>query len=257
MEPASNPVWDKINSFLTHGAVSGDALDEVQGEGVEVQRSYDAHSVGSLSLNCISSVDGIARSLFSQAANSALSVTSEEQEGSGGIIDGALERHQQAIIERAQKIRGMGVQNVTSIESACLKSIICKDPEFLQALSEKAHQTVLFVFDLPPEAEDIAASGCKETRRSNISSKNIRAVIVPKIHEELVRRKAEEAGVIDKFIFVDDVGKQMAVSYRDREGNTPSCTTDNPVIVPDYETALKQIREQSQGDPFFTHATRI
>lgn len=212
MEPTSNPVWDKINSFLTYGAVSGDELEKLQKDGVEVKQSYDEKNVGSLSLNCVSSVDGIARSLFDQAANSALSVTSEEQEGSGGIIDNALERNKQAIVEQAEAIKSLGIQNVTTIESGCLKTIICKDPEFLHALSEKAHQTVLFVFDLPIEEEDIAENGCKETRKSNVSPKNIKAVIVPNRYEEIVRLKAKEAGIPqEKFIFVNDVERQILV----------------------------------------------
>ncbi len=210
-----NPVSSKLASFFKYGGVSGEQLSRVQEEQVRVTRSYDAQPGRELSLNCVSKTVGIARSLFSQAANSGFSVACEEAVGTGGIIDDVIRRRGEEIRKYEEEIRSMGISNIVTIETASLQKIICKDEEFLINLQEKAHRTALFVFDLEAQEGEKSAIGCKETRRRNVSPDQIKCVIISERYRDIVTPNSREYGIpLDKVIFVDDTEESISVSYK-------------------------------------------
>ncbi len=254
-----NPVCQKIASFFEFGAVSGQKLEKVI-EQTDVAKSYDTQSTQALALNCIYQVHGIKNSLFDKAANSGLSIVSEETVGSGGIIDEVLKRREQDIQIFEKTI---GLINRVSIESATLRNIISIDEIFRQNLQEKVHKSALFVFDLTADISDIGALniGCKETRRAGVSSDRIICVIIPEQYRDMVKENYEFFKIpIDKVIFVGDKEESISISYMDSEGGVPSCKLAKPINVPDYESVLNELvleRGNLQKNPLFTHMTRL
>ena len=136
MEPI-NPISAKIASFFKFGAVSGEDLEQAKKE-TAVARSYDAHHIHALSLNCVSKIEGIKKSLLGGPANSGLSVVAEEAVGSGGIIDEALSRLGKEIEKYKEQLTIMGLTDRVSLESATLKNVISRDIAFRQNLLKKA-----------------------------------------------------------------------------------------------------------------------
>ena len=252
-----SPVCNKIHSFFSHGAISGDKLEEVKQQGIHTTGSYDPETGGILALNCISKAGGIARSLFQQAANSGLSVATEESVGSGGIIDEVLQRRSTDIQEYEAKLRPM-FSNVTTIESASLKNIICEDQVFIANLEKKTHQTALFIFNIIPSEDDLSEIGCKEIKRQGISPDKITHVLIPEKYREVIEKQGPMLGIpMDKVVFVPDKQEAISISYKDAQANTPFCTLKNPIHVPDYETFLNDLRQKAGNKPIYTHMTRL
>ncbi len=260
MIPVS-PVCAKLASFFNSGAVSGGELEKIPQKDISVIRSFDSKSVGSLSLNCVSDTAAIAHSLFEKTANGGLCVAAEETVNTGGIIDEVIHRRKDDIEKCEQKIRSLGWDNIVTVKIYSLINVICKDGQFILNLQEKVHRTALFVFDIEPEKGDIAESGCKEARRQNISPEKIAYVIVPEKYKDEVLEKGEAFGIpLDKVIFVGDTKKRIRFSYKDAENNTPSCETEGPIVIPDYESALDLIAKKFgdiKSHPLFTHMTRL
>ncbi len=169
----SSPVCEKIGSFFTYGAVSGDKLEKVKERKVSVVHSFDKQPGTFLALNCVSRVDAIRDSLFLQPANGCLSVASEEDEKDPqGIIYDVIQRRKFDIERYEEGIRASGFDRV-SVKCASLRNIICKDEVFISKLREKTHRTALFIFDVTPEKDEISALGCKEVRRQGITPDKI------------------------------------------------------------------------------------
>lgn len=255
----TNPACEKIGSFFRFGAMSGEALKKME-EQVDVSRSYDTHSV-ELCLNCISSYVGIQKGLFQQPANSGLSIVAEEAIGSKGIIDEVFKRRSIDIQAFEDNVKKSGLKNRVTLESASLRNIICKDELFLSNLQNKVHLSALFVFNLVAKPEDFGETGCKETRRTGVTSNKIICVIVPEKYREAIITDHEAFGIpLDKVIFVGDKKEAIAISYKDEMGDVPSCVLPSAIDVPDYETALDQIakkRGNLEKNPLFIHMTRI
>lgn len=250
-----SPVSNKIASFFQTGFVAGDRLNVLEEEKVEVQRSYDTQSVGDVSLNCITKVDGIARSLYQQAANSAFAVSTEEDASSAGTIKKAYER-----------IKPQDVQEIDAKLPAFMKSykpglifkdIVCKDEQLMEDLSEKAHRTALFVIDLEPNEDELnSETGVRETRRSSITPDRIQCVMIPERYAHLADELARKNIPKEKIIFVPDTTHTVTISTKDPEQNTVSGETASKVSLPNYETTLMEIKSKTQG-PIYTHVTRL
>lgn len=221
-----SPSYIKVASFFEHGAVSGAELDQAEqelaqktGSNSMVCRSYDDQSKG-LSLNCISSLDGIRYSLFGSAANGGLSIAVEEKRETGGIIDEVYSRLETAI-ETCERTAKAFISDPTALKQVSLKQVIFNDETFLAHLRDKIGRTVLFIFDLKPENDEAnSTTGARETIREKVFPEHIKWVLIPSRYKDgfIEENKKENKLPLDKIIFVENTRvKNFHFSYTVRE----------------------------------------
>jgi hypothetical protein len=267
-------ISDKIKSFIENGLVPG-------GKDLTNQKSFDSSGSGSVHLNSITRIEGIALSLFHKAKGG-LTVATEEKEGSEGIYDKALERNRTTIDNKVKELGNLRDETDNKeLEEAAIQEVLNSDIVFIQELSEKAHKTALFLVNIdiePDEKND--KFGCNEiTRGVTIPAEKFTHLIISDQYEETLKSKpseeevesgvrrdrvssepnsiSEELSNIPRIerIFVNTVSSNINFSYKTRDGSTVSFLVKN-VPIPNYEQVLmdiasKKIQEtkENNGSP--------
>ena len=157
----------KILNIFQHGLLAG-------GGDFPVKTSFDSKGNKIVSLNCISDIDGIETSL-SHPAKGGLTVTLEERVGEGGILDEALKRNAD-LIQVSQEELAMLTPSLMTFMAR--RSALKQDSKFLEAISQKTHQTALFILNLELHPDDNQSTdGCNEVSRPKVLPEKISEVL--------------------------------------------------------------------------------
>lgn len=244
----------KIGSFFANGFLSGaDLQQHMQKESdvYTIATSYDAKLRDQVPLNCISKIQGVKTSLLHQAKGG-LVVMVEEKVGQGGILDAALQRNLETIKVKKQELSSLPS---SYIEPVARNLILSTDKEFLEAITEKVHQTALFLLkDLQVESgENGALDGCQETGRSKIAPDKILSLILPRIYEGAITNVPA-----DKIKFVASTSSEFVYCYKD-EKDVPQQIKIKDLMIPNYAATLEQFASETQlsTNPIYTHMTRL
>jgi hypothetical protein len=192
----------------------------------------------------------------------------ENEKDPQGIIYEVMHRRKSDIAKFEMGLDGRGFDK-TSIKSASLRNVICRDEIFISRLQEKTHRTALFIFDVKPEKDEISGSGCKEVRRNDITPDKIVCVLIPEKYKSEIMEKGASHGIPineeGKVRFIPDKAEEIAFGYKaSNEGASdeinPWCKLPQPISVPDYESAVEMVAEKFGGiesHPLFLHMTRL
>jgi len=245
---AHNSIHTHINSFLTNGILSKKEAEEF----VKVESSYDKKHLPDVSLNCVIKVDGIAQSLYKNAANSSFGVVTEESLLKEGCFIETLNRLNDSIVKYKQSLPKVGE---AFLNQAALKNVVSKDEKFQMALSQKTHNTALFVLLLEATKDEIeSTTAFRETRREKVLPGKLIRVLIPEKHKENLKNLKNE-----KILFVESKKAKFSISYKDNLENIVSCETFEEITVPDYETLLTEIYNEDflNKAVMYTHITRL
>jgi hypothetical protein len=253
MAISSNPARQKIESICSRGFISGEELQKLMTEhGGEhtIKTSYDIRLRNTVPLNCISNRAGIIESLY-HFAKGGLTVMIEERVGDNGILDEALQRNALKI-EESKKVLSSNYPSLLAL-GAARSEALSNDRDFLQQLSQKCHQTVLFVLDLEMEKdENTASDGCFETGRKFIPPTKIQGMIISRRYEQ------ESINISTRKVFVDSIPKAIVFCYKDGS-QTFKINIIRGILIPNYEAGLSQFTENRElsSHPLYTHMTRL
>ncbi|GAB5412329.1 MAG: hypothetical protein ChlgKO_14430 [Chlamydiales bacterium] len=237
----------KIQSFFDKGFLPG-------GKGLDVKRSFDSKTREGVSLNCISNIDGIVNSLL-HPAKGGLTVMLEEKIGDGGILDQVLERNEEAIRHKEKELRDtlpLFMRNMVLVGAR--HAVLKTDKRFIDAVTEKAHMTALFILDIElDEGENISLDGCKEVSRGYISADKIVRVY---ISEKIIGDTGDPRIIRIPFVLED-----FNFCYKDEKGNPQIIKKLGPVYIPNYQKVLEDLisdlNRNLEENPIYTHMTRL
>lgn len=244
----------KVESILDHGILSS-------GGEFKVSKSYDSSDSGTVSLNCINAIKGISVSLFHKAKGG-ITVAIEEEIGVGGCLDRAIERNLVQIAACTEKLKPaynqtyamLGENFIDGLASTqARQEVLSEDVVLIQEISQKAHNTALFILDLEDGKGVTAHDGCAEIGKSgSIPKEKISQIYVSKQFEE------EFSNLSSKNIsFIESKSQELTFHYKD--GLEFSLIKFKSVSIPDYQSALEKrtLEKDLRKDPIHTHMTRL
>ncbi len=165
-------------------------------------------------------------------------------------------------------------------QTAARHEALQEDKEFVAGLSQKLHQTALFVVDADVQQHEIDdSSGCREiTRTDPIPSQKFKRLIISEQHREEILKESRESDSLEsshtrrprkaeeeesaaavaqnaqsaqtamkvEHVFVSTVSSVVAFSYKDKSSDNHTFDVEG-VGVPDYQKALEKLADSRIG----------